>query len=170
MTYTDDTSLFLLFLREKVPSILESDITCKSSFTIKNVQKILYKIIKSYYQDKGEALSEKRSREHKSSDIQFNESIDKFIQRDINDDIVTLQNKYGSKNVNKRKAKFIFEKFKNAKLTNRGATLGLLNLYGLNLGILTTLRASARRRRKFEDLEKINESSFNFMKLNTKKD
>ena len=60
MTYTDDTSLFLLFLREKVPSILESDITCKSSFTIKNVQKILYKIIKSYYQDKGEALSEKR--------------------------------------------------------------------------------------------------------------
>ena len=40
----------------------------------------------------------------------------------------------------------------------------------MNLGILTTLRASARRRRKFEDLEKINESSFNFMKLNTKKD
>ena len=108
MTYTDDTPVFLLFLREKVPSILETDIICVSSFTIKNVQKILYKIIKSYQQDKGDPLSEKnlkrfatgttsnfnyfyseRSREHKSSDIQFNEAIDKIVQQDINDDIVT---------------------------------------------------------------------------------
>ena len=189
MTYTDDTPVFLSFLREKVPSILETDIICVSSFTIKNVQKILYKIIKSYQQDKAETLSERNLKsfatgttskfnffyneilgQHNYGDIQYNEAIDKIIQQDINDDIVTLQKKYGSENVNKKKAKFIFEKFKNAKLTNRGATLGLLNLYGLNLGILTTLKASARRRRKFEDLEKINESSFNFIKLNTKKD
>ena len=189
MSYTDDAPLFFLFLREIVPIILESDIKCKSSFTIKNVQNILYKIIKSFYQDNGEALSEKRSKrfatgttsnfnlfynerlgQPKSSDIQFNEAIDNFIQNQINDDIETLAKKYGSRNVNRRKAKLIFKNFKNAKLTNRGSLLGLLNLYGLNLGFLTTLKASARRRLKFEDLEKIKESSFDFMKLNTKRD
>ena len=56
MSYTDDAPLFFLFLREKVPIILESDIKCKSSFTIKNVQNILYKIIKSFYQYNGEAF------------------------------------------------------------------------------------------------------------------
>ena len=102
--------------------------------------------------------------QHTYGGIQYNKAIDKIVQQDINDDIVTLENKYGSANINKRKAKFIFKQFKNAKLTNRGSLVGLLNLYGLNIKFLTTLRASARRRRKFEDLEKIKESSYNFMK------
>ena len=110
ISYTDDTPKFISFLREKVPIILETDVTCKSSLTIKNVKNILYKIIKSYQEDKGDPLSERnlkffatsttskfnflyneRSGQHMYGDIQFNEAIDNIIRQNINDEIVTLE-------------------------------------------------------------------------------